>query len=59
MIGQFESLGTGFGHTLAQGLGQSSAGTFTMMKLMGHLKLAVSQAHVHRTPESIGLTHGA
>lgn len=40
-------------HTFGTRLGESGADVFTIMKLMGHSTVSVSQRYVHPSPESI------
>lgn len=40
-------------HTFGTRLGESGADAFTIMKLMGHSTVTVSQRYVHPTPESM------
>jgi integrase len=40
-------------HTLGTRLGESGANVFTIMKLMGHSTITVSQRYVHPSPESM------
>jgi integrase len=40
-------------HTFGTRLGESGADAFTIMKLMGHSTLAVSQRYVHPSPETV------
>lgn len=40
-------------HTFGTRLGESGADAFTIMKLMGHSTIAVSQRYVHPSPESV------
>jgi integrase len=40
-------------HTFGTRLGESGADAFTIMKLMGHSSVTVSQRYVHPSPESI------
>lgn len=42
-------------HTFGIRLGESGADAFTIMKLMGHSSVAVSQRHVHACPETMEL----
>jgi len=42
-----------FRHTYATRLGEGGADAFTIMKLMGHSTVLVSQRYVHPTPESM------
>jgi len=42
-----------FGHTFGTRLGESGADVFTIMKLMGHSSVTVSQRYVHPSPELI------
>jgi len=39
-------------HTFGTRLGESGADAFTIMKLMGHSTITVSQRYVHPSPES-------
>ena len=41
-------------HTYGTRLGEAGADAFTIMRLMGHSSVAVSQRYVHPTPEAIG-----
>ena len=40
-------------HTFGTRLGESGADAFTIMKLMGHSSVTVSQRYVHPSPESV------
>ena len=40
-------------HTFATRLGESGADVFTIMKLMGHSSVSVSQKYVYPSPESV------
>jgi len=40
-------------HTFGTRLGESGADAFTIMKLMGHSSVAVSQRYVHPSPETM------
>ncbi len=40
-------------HTFGTRLGESGADAFTIMRLMGHSSVTVSQKYVHKTPESL------
>jgi len=40
-------------HTFGTRLGEAGADAFTIMKLMGHSTVIVSQRYVHPSPESI------
>jgi site-specific recombinase XerD len=42
-------------HTFGTRLGESGADVFTIMKLMGHSSVTVSQRYVHPSPETIEL----
>jgi integrase len=42
-----------FRHTFGTRLGEAGADAFTIMKLMGHSSVTVSQRYVHPTPESV------
>lgn len=42
-------------HTFGTRLGESGADPFTIMKLMGHSSITVSQKYVHPSPESVEL----
>ena len=42
-------------HTFGTRLGESNADAFTIMKLMGHSTITVSQRYVHPSPESVEL----
>jgi integrase len=44
-----------FRHTFGTRLGEAGADAFTIMKLMGHSSVTVSQRYVHPTPESVNL----
>jgi len=44
-----------FRHTFGTRLGESGADAFTIMKLMGHSTVTVSQRYVHPSPESVEL----
>lgn len=41
-------------HTFGTRLGESGADAFTIMRIMGHSSVTVSQLYVHPTPEHIG-----
>lgn len=43
-----------FRHTYGTRLGEAGADAFTIMKLMGHSSVTVSQRYVHPTPEAMG-----
>jgi integrase len=45
-------------HTFGTRLGESGADAFTIMKLMGHSTITVSQRYVHPSPESIERAFG-
>ena len=45
-------------HTFGTPLGESGADAFTIMKLMGHSTITVSQRYVHPSPESVERTVG-
>lgn len=45
-------------HTFGTRLGESGADAFTIMRLMGHSTVTVSQRYVHPTPESVELAIG-
>jgi site-specific recombinase XerD len=40
-------------HTFGTRLGEAGADAFTIMKLMGHSSVTVSQRYVHSSPESM------
>ena len=40
-------------HTYGTRLGEAGADTFTIMRLMGHSSITVSQRYVHPTPEAM------
>jgi hypothetical protein len=40
-------------HTFGTRLGEAGADAFTIMRLMGHSSVTVSQRYVHPTPESL------
>lgn len=40
-------------HTFGTRLGESGADVFTIMKLMGHSSVTVSQRYVHPSPEAV------
>jgi len=40
-------------HTFGTRLGESGADAFTIMKLMGHSTVTVSERYVHPSPESV------
>jgi integrase len=40
-------------HTFGTRLGEAGADAFTMMRLMGHSSVTVSQRYVHPSPESV------
>ncbi len=40
-------------HTFGTRLGESGADAFTIMRLMGHSSVIVSQRYVHPSPESV------
>jgi integrase len=42
-----------FRHTFGTRLGETGADAFTIMKVMGHSTVAVSQKYVHPTPEAM------
>jgi integrase len=42
-----------FRHTFGTRLGESGADAFTIMKLMGHSSITISQRYVHPTPEAV------
>ena len=42
-------------HTFGTRLGEAGADAFTIMKLMGHSTITVSQRYVHPSPESVEL----
>ena len=44
-------------HTFGTRLGESGADAFTIMMLMGHSTVRVSQRYVHPSPEAVDLTH--
>jgi integrase len=45
-------------HTFGTRLGESGADAFTIMRLMGHSTVTVSQRYVHPSPESVELAFG-
>jgi integrase len=45
-------------HTFGTRLGESGADAFTIMKLMGHSTITVSQRYVHPSPEAVELAVG-
>jgi len=45
-------------HTFGTRLGEAGADAFTIMKLMGHSTITVSQRYVHPSPESVELAVG-
>ena len=45
-------------HTFGTRLGQSGTDAFTIMKLMGHSTMLVSQRYMHPSPESVEKTTG-
>jgi site-specific recombinase XerD len=42
-----------FRHTLGTRLGEAGADAFTIMRIMGHSTVTVSQKYVHPTPEAL------
>ena len=40
-------------HTYGTRLGESGAEAFTIMRLMGHSSITISQRYVHPTPEAL------
>ena len=42
-----------FRHTFGTRLGEAGADAFTIMKLMGHSSISISQRYVHPTPERV------
>jgi integrase len=46
-----------FRHTFGTRLGEAGADAFTIMKLMGHSTVTVSQRYVHPSPESVELAY--
>jgi len=44
-------------HTFGSGLGESGADAFTIMRLMGHSSVTVSQRYVHPSPEAVELAY--
>jgi len=42
-------------HTFGARLGEAGADAFTIMKLMGHSTITISQRYVHPSPESVEL----
>jgi len=42
-------------HTFGSRLGEAGADAFTIMRLMGHSNVTVSQCHVHPSPEAVEL----
>ena len=45
-------------HTFGTRLGESGADAFTIMRLMGHSSVTVSQRYVHPSPESVERAFG-
>jgi len=45
-------------HTFGTRLGESGADAFTIMKLMGHSSVTISQRYVHPSPEAIEMAYG-
>jgi len=45
-------------HTFGTRLGEAGADAFTIMRLMGHSTVTVSQRHVHPSPEAVELAFG-
>jgi integrase len=45
-------------HTFGTRLGESGADAFTIMRLMGHSSVTVSQRYVHPSPEAVELAFG-
>ncbi len=43
-------------HTFGSRLGESGAGAFQIMRILGHSSIAVSQRYVHPTPEGLERT---
>ena len=43
----------GLTHTFDTRLGEEGAGAFTIMRMMGHTPITVSQSYVHPTPETM------
>ena len=44
-------------HTFGTRLGESGADAFTIMRLMGHSTVTVSQRYVHPSPEAVELAY--
>jgi site-specific recombinase XerD len=44
-------------HTFGSRLGESGADAFTIMRLMGHSTVTVSQRYVHPSPEAVELAY--
>ncbi|MGA2716785.1 MAG: tyrosine-type recombinase/integrase [Bryobacteraceae bacterium] len=44
-------------HSFGTRLGESGADAFTIMKLMGHSTVTVSQRYVHPSPEAVELAY--
>jgi site-specific recombinase XerD len=44
-------------HTFGTRLGEAGADAFTIMKLMGHSSVTVSQRYVHPSPEALELAY--
>ncbi|MGD1073442.1 MAG: tyrosine-type recombinase/integrase, partial [Bryobacteraceae bacterium] len=44
-------------HTFGTRLGESGADAFTIMRLMGHSTVTVSQRYVHPSPEALELAY--
>jgi site-specific recombinase XerD len=44
-------------HTFGSRLGEAGADAFTIMRLMGHSTITVSQRYVHPSPEAIELAY--
>ena len=45
-------------HTFGTRLGEAGADAFTIMRLMGHSTVTVSQRYVHPSPEAVELAFG-
>jgi len=44
-------------HTFGTRLGEAGADAFTIMRLMGHSTMTVSQRYVHPSPEAVELAY--
>ena len=44
-------------HTFGTRLGETGADAFTIMKLMGHSSVTISQRYVHPSPEAIEIAY--